>query len=85
MVRAGTLDPRQNQDKHNLVIVDFLEEHVRLPTRSPVDSKTDFIPGGQGEKPAKKPGRRNSRKAEAPAQQEESTGDRGGPEGGGLF
>src|SRR5258708_32736759 len=38
-----------------------------------------------GEKPAKKPGRRRAGKAEAPAQQEESTGDRGGLDGGGLF
>lgn len=38
-----------------------------------------------GEKPAKKPGRRRAGKSEASAQHEESTGDRGGSDAGGLF
>jgi hypothetical protein len=52
--RAGRLRLPQKEREHNFVIVDLLEEHVRLPTKGPEDSKTDFIPGGEGERPAKK-------------------------------
>jgi hypothetical protein len=53
--RAGTLrlnDPSQH--KREPVIVDLLEEHVRLPSGGPGDSRPDPIPGGQAEQPVKK-------------------------------
>ena len=54
--RAGKLRLDDAQKKHEgkAVIVDLLEEHVRLAARSSGDAKIDPIPGGQGEQPTKK-------------------------------
>jgi hypothetical protein len=53
--RAGRLRVNEpSPDRPDAVIVDLLEEHVRLPARGPGDSKLDPIPGGQAEQPGKK-------------------------------
>lgn len=52
--RAGTLRPAPNDKDLQFEIVNLLEEHANLPTRSATDSQPNFIPGGQPEEPAKK-------------------------------
>jgi len=52
--RAGRLHPHGGQDEHDFEIVDLLEEHAWLPTRSPVDTAPNFIPLAPAEQPAQK-------------------------------
>jgi hypothetical protein len=55
--RAGRLllqNLPQRDNQNEPVLVDLLEEHAALPTRSRPDSRLDPIPGGQAEQPVKK-------------------------------
>jgi hypothetical protein len=49
--RRGELPDFNPEDKHDLRIVDLLEEHAKLPTERAPESQPDFVPGGPSQKP----------------------------------
>lgn len=49
--RAGMLRPYDAAERHELKIVDCLEQHARLPTENPTEPTPDFVPGGPAQPP----------------------------------